>query len=183
MIDHGHPRLSIVRQCALVSISRSSFYREPTAEREQTLRLMRLDARDFAPVARNDWLEHVLPVVGAVNVTGAKGTAFQITELVEHEQRVIAGAGIMAIPDAVLLVAMGRAHARIHVRCHGAACDRAQDRSTGPTSRQEQKGSRVPRAIALRSAPSGSPKPHSPEPPCRRQSSASPGHGAVCRRR
>jgi SAM-dependent methyltransferase len=39
MIDHGHPRLSIVRQCALVSISCSSFYREPTAEREQTLRL------------------------------------------------------------------------------------------------------------------------------------------------
>ena len=32
MIDPGHPRLSIVRQCELVSISRSSFYREPTPE-------------------------------------------------------------------------------------------------------------------------------------------------------
>ena len=42
MIDPGHPRLSIVRQCELVSISRSSFYREPAAENEQTLRLMRL---------------------------------------------------------------------------------------------------------------------------------------------
>ena len=29
MIDPGHPRLSIVRQCELASISRSSFYREP----------------------------------------------------------------------------------------------------------------------------------------------------------
>ena len=34
MIDHGHPRLSIVRQCELASISRSSFYREPTPESE-----------------------------------------------------------------------------------------------------------------------------------------------------
>ena len=42
MIDPGHPRLSIVRQCELASISRSSFYREPTAESEETLRLMRL---------------------------------------------------------------------------------------------------------------------------------------------
>ena len=41
MIDPGHPRLSIVRQCELASISRSSFYREPTAENEATLRLMR----------------------------------------------------------------------------------------------------------------------------------------------
>ena len=42
MIDPDHPRLSIVRQCELASISRSSFYREPTAESEETLRLMRL---------------------------------------------------------------------------------------------------------------------------------------------
>jgi len=42
MIDPGHPRLSIVRQCELASISRSSFYREPSAESEQTLRLLRL---------------------------------------------------------------------------------------------------------------------------------------------
>jgi putative transposase len=47
MIDAGHPRLSIVRQCALASISRSSFYREPTAESEETLRLMRLIDEQF----------------------------------------------------------------------------------------------------------------------------------------
>jgi hypothetical protein len=32
MIDANHPRLSIVRECELTSISRSSFYREPTVE-------------------------------------------------------------------------------------------------------------------------------------------------------
>jgi putative transposase len=47
MIDPGHPRLSIVRQCELASISRSSYYREPTAESEQTLRLMRLIDEQF----------------------------------------------------------------------------------------------------------------------------------------
>ena len=47
MIDPGHPRLSIVRQCELASISRSSFYREPAAESEETLRLMRLLDEQF----------------------------------------------------------------------------------------------------------------------------------------
>ena len=47
MIDPGHPRLSIVRQCELTSISRSSFFREPTAETEATLRLMRLIDEQF----------------------------------------------------------------------------------------------------------------------------------------
>ena len=47
MIDSGHSRLSIVRQCELVSISRSSFYREPAAESEETLRLMRLIDEQF----------------------------------------------------------------------------------------------------------------------------------------
>ena len=32
MIDPGHPRLSILRQGELVSISRSSFYREPAPD-------------------------------------------------------------------------------------------------------------------------------------------------------
>ena len=68
-------------------------------------------------------------------------------------------------------------------RCHGTVFGRAQGRSTGRTSQQEQKGSRVPKAIASRSGPSGSAKPHNPEPLCRRRSSASPDHGAGARRR
>jgi putative transposase len=47
MIEPGHPRLSIVRQCELASISRSSFYRGPTVESEATLRLMRLIDEQF----------------------------------------------------------------------------------------------------------------------------------------
>jgi putative transposase len=42
MIDPDHPRLSIVRQCELVSISRASFYRRPASETPENLELMRL---------------------------------------------------------------------------------------------------------------------------------------------
>jgi putative transposase len=42
MIDPGHKRLSIVRQCELVSISRASFYRQPGSESSENLALMRL---------------------------------------------------------------------------------------------------------------------------------------------
>lgn len=33
MIEPGHPGLSIVRQCELVSIGRSGFYRQPAGRR------------------------------------------------------------------------------------------------------------------------------------------------------
>ena len=42
MIDPHHKRLSIVRQCELVSISRASFYRQPASESPENLALMRL---------------------------------------------------------------------------------------------------------------------------------------------
>ena len=42
VIEPAHPRLSIVRQCALVSISRSSFYYAPAPADEATLTLMRM---------------------------------------------------------------------------------------------------------------------------------------------
>ena len=41
MIEADHPRLSIARQCALVSIARSTFYREPAPESAVNLDLMR----------------------------------------------------------------------------------------------------------------------------------------------
>ena len=47
MVDPNHPRLSIVRQCRLVSIARSSFYYESTGENPLTLRLMRLIDEQF----------------------------------------------------------------------------------------------------------------------------------------
>ena len=42
MIHENHPRLSLVRQCALVGIARSSFYYRPVGESQANLRLMRL---------------------------------------------------------------------------------------------------------------------------------------------
>lgn len=42
MIQPQHPRLSVVRQCELVSISRSGFYYQPAGETPLNLALMRL---------------------------------------------------------------------------------------------------------------------------------------------
>ena len=47
MIDPNHPRLSIVRQCELVTISRSSFYYEGKGETALNLELMRLIDEEF----------------------------------------------------------------------------------------------------------------------------------------
>ena len=47
MIDPGHPRLSIVRQCELAAISRATFYRTPAGESAETLALMRLIDETF----------------------------------------------------------------------------------------------------------------------------------------
>jgi putative transposase len=47
MVDPKHPRLSIVRQCALVSIGRSSFYYEGKGESPLNLALMRLIDEQF----------------------------------------------------------------------------------------------------------------------------------------
>src|SRR5262249_20681610 len=71
----------------------------------------KIDAWDFALIALHDGLEHWLPAVGAVDIAGTQRAAFKITELIEHEQRVIAGAGVMAVPDVHLLLAMGRGYA------------------------------------------------------------------------
>jgi hypothetical protein len=42
-------------------------------------------------------------------------TSRQIAKLIEHEQRMVTGAGIVTVPGTHLLFAMRRAHARIHV--------------------------------------------------------------------
>ena len=48
-----------------------------------------------------------------------RGAAFQIAELVEHEQRMIAGAAEVPVMGASLLLAIGRADTRIHVEHDG----------------------------------------------------------------
>jgi putative transposase len=47
LIEPGHLGLSIVRQCELVSVSRSTFYREPSPETLLNLTLMRLIDEQF----------------------------------------------------------------------------------------------------------------------------------------
>ena len=47
LIEPGHGQLSIVRQCELVSISRSSFYHRPVDDTAETLGLMRLIDAQF----------------------------------------------------------------------------------------------------------------------------------------
>jgi hypothetical protein len=66
----------------------------------------------LALIARHHRLQDALPDIGAVDIAGAQSAAFQITELVEYEERMITGAFVMAVPDAHLV---RRAHARIHV--------------------------------------------------------------------
>jgi len=40
MVETEHPSLSVVRQCELVSISRSSFYYQPVGETAENLALI-----------------------------------------------------------------------------------------------------------------------------------------------
>jgi putative transposase len=47
LIEPGHPDLSIVRQCQLVSISRSGFYHRPVGETAEALALMRVIDAQF----------------------------------------------------------------------------------------------------------------------------------------
>jgi putative transposase len=42
LIEPGHPNLSIVQQCELLGLARSSYYDEPIPESEENLVLMRL---------------------------------------------------------------------------------------------------------------------------------------------
>jgi hypothetical protein len=67
------------------------------------------------PVARNHRLQHITPAIGAVHVAGTEFAALQIAELVEHEQRVVAGASVMAVIGAAFLHAVGLADAAVHV--------------------------------------------------------------------
>jgi hypothetical protein len=49
-----------------------------------------------------------------MDVARPQGASLDIAELVEHEQRVIAGAAEMAVIGAVFLLAVGWAFARVH---------------------------------------------------------------------
>src|SRR3954465_6184299 len=72
-----------------------------------------------APVTSNHRLQHRAPAIGAMDVARPQRTPFDITKLVEHEQRVIAGTSEMTVIGAAFLLAIGGAFARIHVEYDG----------------------------------------------------------------
>jgi hypothetical protein len=105
--------------------------------------------------------ERARPTVGAVDVAGTQLAAFQIAKLVEQKQRIIAGAFIMAVPDAVLLFAMRRAHARIHIE-HDAARRTASINAIDPSAGKISKSGKVLfgcEPARLESGPFGSARP------------------------
>jgi hypothetical protein len=73
------------------------------------------DAFHCSSVARNDRLEHLLPTIGAVSVARSKRAALQIAELVEDKQWMVARTAAVAVPNALLLITVGRVHAGVHV--------------------------------------------------------------------
>ena len=108
-----------------------------------------------APVAGDHRLQHRAPAIGAVHVARPQSAPLQIAELVEHEQRVIAGAAKMAVVGAAFLLAVGRALARIHVEhdrssavAAGAPC-----RSTGRADRRARQGSPAGSATSVSNRP------------------------------
>jgi hypothetical protein len=76
-----------------------------------------------------------------VDVAGPQGAALRITELVEDEQRVIAGAAEVAVVGAALLLAVSRTDARIHIEhdhLHGPAGMHGVDPAPGEISERGQ---------------------------------------------
>ena len=58
-----------------------------------------INERDLAAIARHDRLQNLVPAICSVDVAGTKRAPFEVAELVEQKQRMVAGAGIMAVPD------------------------------------------------------------------------------------
>src|SRR3954447_22044542 len=67
------------------------------------------------PVTRNHRLQYRAPAIGTMDVTRSQRAPFDIAELVEHEQRVIAGAGEMAVIGAAFLLPIEPAPAQAGV--------------------------------------------------------------------
>src|SRR5215213_3656820 len=72
-----------------------------------------------APVTRNHWFQHRSPAVGTMHVARPQRAPLDIAELVEHKQRMITGAGKVAVISTAFLLPVGRALARIHIEHNG----------------------------------------------------------------
>src|ERR1019366_9943449 len=68
------------------------------------------------PISRDHGFQNIMPAIGRVDVARTQRTTFQITELVEDKQRMIAGAAEVPVVGSPFLFAIGRADAGIHVQ-------------------------------------------------------------------
>ena len=66
-------------------------------------------------VTLDDRFQNVEPAVGAMNIAEAQRTPLKVTERVEQEQRMLAGAAEVTIVSRSLLFFMGRTDAAVHV--------------------------------------------------------------------
>lgn len=64
--------------------------------------VLAVEVRELAAIARHGRPEHAHATVSTVRVTGTERAAFENAKLVEDKQRMIAGAGEVAVPDAHL---------------------------------------------------------------------------------
>ena len=76
-------------------------------------------AKVALPVAGHDRFEHVPPAIRRMDVARSQRALFEVAELVEHEQRMVAGAGEVAVVGGAFLFAMGRTDTRIHIENDG----------------------------------------------------------------
>src|SRR5215212_2264668 len=72
-----------------------------------------------APVTRNHRLQQRAPAVSTVDVARPQCASLDVAELVEHKQRMIAGAGEVAVIGAAFLFAVGWTFTRIPVEHDG----------------------------------------------------------------
>ena len=66
-------------------------------------------------LARDDGFENTFPAISAMDVPGSKDASLQIAMLVEEKERMVTGAAEVSVPNAVFLLTMRRADARIQI--------------------------------------------------------------------
>lgn len=99
MVEVGHPRLSIGRQCELLGLPRSSFYYEPATETRENLRLMRLIDEQYT----------AQPVYGSRRMTiWLQGRGHAVNR--KRVQRLMRRMGLEAIYPKPKLSAPGQGH-------------------------------------------------------------------------
>ncbi len=79
-----------------------------------------------------------------MHVAGTQYAPFEIAELVEYEERVVTRAAEVPIPNAHLLIAVRRAHARIHVQHDLLGCPAPAD-AVDPLAGEIDKCAEMPR--------------------------------------